>query len=73
MEERSSPAEFRDIPKVYLIKEEDGVVKGFRNRKELREVFENNNKTVNTFIKEKKIKYNKPEDLKSLLVYYEGL
>ena len=71
MQDKASPAEFRDLPLVYLLmKNQDSLAIGFRSRKELVNIFTNNKDEINAYIKKHKLKHNNPTDLKELLTYF---
>ncbi len=74
MEEHSRPAEFRDLPPVYLLlKDDSGKAIGFRNKKELANIFPNHKNEVHSFMKKNRLKTNNAEDLQKLLSYYFSL
>lgn len=74
MQEKPTPASFKDLPEVYLLKQKgsDEAI-GFKNRKELLNVFPQNRDKLQDYLKDQKLKCNNPEDLKKLLTYYESL
>lgn len=74
MQDKPSPAAFRDLPVVYLLqKNESSEVIGFRNKKELLSLFPTYKNEMQTFIKKNKLKHNRQDDLKKLLNYYDTL
>jgi len=74
MEEHPSPAEFRDLPPVYFVLK-DGAekAKGFRNKKELLQLFPEHKNELQNYMKKNNLKQNNPEDLQKLLGYYFSL
>lgn len=74
MEDKPSPAEFRDLPETYLIKPTaDKKAVGVKNKKELINIFPEHKNEVQAYIKKNKLKHNDSEDLKELLTYYNTL
>lgn len=70
MQESGSKAKFSDLPAIYfLMKEGDETAVGFRNNKDLVNIFTDNKNEVQDFIKSNKLKSNNQEDLKKLLSY----
>lgn len=68
MQENGAPAKFIDKPVVYFLKKnQDDVAFGFKNKKQLVNLFPEHEKKVQEFISKNKLKYNDPEDLKKLL------
>jgi len=74
MEDGPSPAEFRDLPKIYLImKTSDTKALGIKNKKALVQILPEHKSEIHAFIKKNKIKHNDEVDLKKLLAYYNAL
>ena len=74
MQDRPDPAEFRDLPLVYLLmKNDDSKATGFRSKKELLNNFTGHKNEIQAYIKNNKLKHNNSEDLKKLLNYNDTL
>lgn len=74
MEDKPSPPEFRNLPLVYLVmNDERNTAIGFRNKKELANSFTDNNGEIRAYIKKHKLKHNNPSDLKELLKFVNTL
>lgn len=63
------PAEFRNQDPIYYISNGSRYVKKPKALKDIIDVFPNLKDEINTFVKENKIKLNKEEDLKKLVVF----
>jgi hypothetical protein len=63
------PAEFRSQDPVYYIETGSSYIKKPKNQKDIIGAFPNLKDKINTFVKENKIKFNKEEDLKKLVVF----
>lgn len=63
------PAEFRNQDAVYYISNGSKYIKKPKSQKDIIEAFPNLKDKINIFVKENKIKFNKEEDLKKLVVF----
>lgn len=63
------PASFSTSPPVYYIVANDKVVKKPKNQKQIVEAFAEKKEALNSFFKENKIKFDKEEDLKKLVMF----
>jgi len=74
MEDRPSPAEFKDLPGSYLImRPGDKKALHVKNKKDLLNIFPVHKNEIQSYIKKNKLKHNEEEDLCALLTYYESL
>lgn len=62
-------AYFKTLSPVYYIKTEKGFIKKPKNQKEILEQFPDKKEALTTFFKENKIKFDKEEDLKKLVIF----
>ncbi len=67
------PARFVKQADVYYIRLGAGPAKKVRNKKDLNEIFTAHKSEITSFIKKNKVKPNKPEKLKKLVLYYNSL
>lgn len=74
MQDKPSPAQFRDLPVIYLLKnDENEQIVAFKSKKELLEIVGKQNRQIQDFMNVNKMKTNNPEDLKSVIVYLNSL
>jgi hypothetical protein len=74
MQDKPNPASFRDLPEIFLIKKtENQTATGFRNKKELLNIFSPHKVEVQDYIKNQKIMLDNPDDLKKLVSYCTSL
>lgn len=74
LQDRPSPAQFRDLPAIYLLKnDENDVAVGFKNKKEFLKIVGKHNRDIQDFMNGNKLKPNNPEDLKSVIMYLNSL
>lgn len=64
------PATFKSLDPVYYIKTKNGFIKNPKNQKEIIANFPDKKESLNTFFKENKIKFDKEEDLKKLVTFF---
>ena len=69
----AEPAKFIRKSDEYYIQVGNSQAKMVGNKKDLYEIFPDNIKQIETFIKKQKIKTNDPESLKELVIYYNSL
>jgi hypothetical protein len=63
------PANFNMLNPTYYIKTEHGFIKNPKNKKDIIEQMPEKNEPLNLFFKENKIKFDKEEDLKRLVIF----
>jgi len=63
------PANFNILKPIYYIKTENGFIKNPKNKKEIIDQFADKKEALNTFFKENKIKFDKEDDLKKLIIF----
>ena len=74
LESAPKPPEFVNQPTQFLLlREGDTMAIGVKNKKMLVEYFSDHQNEISAFVKDHKIKYNNPEDLKKLLSFYNSL
>lgn len=74
MQDKPGHAQFRNLPLVYILKNDEvETAEGFRNKKELLNIFTDHKNEIQYYIKSHKLKHNNPEDLKDLLTYLDSL
>lgn len=74
MQDKPNPAKFIDLPLVYCVKKsEDSAAIGFRNKKELLNIFTEYSAEIQSYMKNNKLKHNNSEHLKKLFAYYNTL
>ena len=71
--QEAEPAKFVGKPDTYYLQEKGKTALYVAGKKELPGLFPDKNKEVTAFIKKHKVKINKPESLRKLVLYYNGL